>query len=71
MYNKITEIIDTLRGIEERACKVGFNSDDANQHTRLIKELKTECNDNNLDCKELVKTLPLAKIDVTSLLINC
>ena len=70
MYNKITVIIETLKSIEERAYSVGFNPDDAKQHTRLIKELKVECDVNNLDCKELVKTLPLAKIDFTSLLIN-
>jgi hypothetical protein len=71
MYNNITVIIETLKSIEERVCRVGFDPADAKQHTRLIKELKMECDVNNLDCKELVKTLPLANIDFTSLLINC
>jgi hypothetical protein len=69
MYNKITEIIDTLRGIEERACRIGFNPDDAKQHIRLIRELKAECDVNNLDCKAMIETLPLAKLDITSLLL--
>lgn len=70
MYNKITEIIDALKRVEERACRVGFDSEDAKLHTRLIKELKMECDANNIVCRELVKTLPLARIDHTSLLIN-
>jgi hypothetical protein len=71
MNNKITVIIEILKSIEERAYRVGFDPDDAKQHTSLIKELKLECDANNLDCKELVKTLPLANIDFTSLSINC
>jgi hypothetical protein len=71
MYNRITGIIDSLKKVEERACCIGFDLEDARLHTRLIKELKIECDANNIDCRELVKTLPLAKIDYTSLLINC
>ena len=71
MYNKIREIIDKLKGIEEKACQVGFDSDAAMQHTSLIKELKSECDMNNVDCKEVVKALPLAKMDYTSMSINC
>ncbi|OGO77908.1 MAG: hypothetical protein A2Y23_04105 [Clostridiales bacterium GWB2_37_7] len=70
MCNKITEIIDSLKSIEERACRVGFNPDDARQHTRLIKELKVMSDASNLDSRDLVKSLPLAKLDFTSLLIN-
>jgi hypothetical protein len=70
MHNKISEIIDSLKRVEERACRVGFDSDDAVLHTRLIIELKTECEANSIDCRELVKALPLARIDNTSLLIN-
>lgn len=71
MHNKITEIIDTLRVIEEKASRVGFDLDDAKYHTRLIRELKAECDESNLDCSELVKELPLANVDFTSILINC
>jgi hypothetical protein len=71
MYNKISEIIDALKRVEERACRVGFDFEDARLHTRLIKELKNECDANKVDCIELVKTLPLARMDYTSLQINC
>ncbi|MDF2891770.1 MAG: hypothetical protein K0R80_2137 [Clostridia bacterium] len=71
MYSKVSEIIDTLKRVEERACIVGFDLDDAKLHTRLIRELKMECDANNIDCREQVKMLPLANIDYTSLQINC
>jgi len=71
MYNKISEIIDTLKRVEERACKVGFDLEDAKLHTRLIKELKRECDAKHIDCNEQIKILPLASIDYTSLQINC
>lgn len=70
MHNKITEIIDSLKRVEEIACNVGFDLEAAMLHTRLIKELKIECDANNVVCRELLKTLPLARIDDTSLLIN-
>lgn len=70
MHNKITEIIDSLKRVEEIACCVGFDLDTAVLHTKLIKELKVECDANNIICRELLKTLPLASIDDTSLLIN-
>lgn len=70
MNNKIKEIIDTLKRIEEKVCIAGFGADDARQHTKLIKELKLECDVYNIDCRELVKCLPLAEMDYTSLAIN-
>jgi hypothetical protein len=70
MHNKITEIIESLIRVEEIACCVGFDLEAAMLHTRLIKELKTECDANNIVCRELLKTMPLARIDDASLLIN-
>ena len=63
MSEKIIRIIDVLKDLEEKACSSGFDIEGAKQHISLIQELKTECDINQIDCRDLVKALPLAPID--------
>ena len=70
MSEKIVQIIDVLKSLEEKACSAGFDMEGAKQHIRLIKELKTECDVNHIDCRDLVSALPLAQIDFTVLALS-
>lgn len=63
MSEKIIHIVGILKSLEEKACSAGFDIEGAKQHVSLIQELKAECDVNHVDCRDLVKNLPLAPID--------